>query len=56
MHYTLNSVLSLLNHIEYSVIEHVKIVGIDTFRDEGFAVVVFDLLGTMYLHEDEVGI
>ena len=52
----MNYELDLLYHIEDSIVEHIEVVGVDAFRDEGFAVVVFDLLSAMYLHKDEVGI
>ena len=52
----MNYELNLLNHIENRIVEHIEVVGVDAFGDEGFAIVIFDLLCTMYLHENEVGI
>jgi hypothetical protein len=48
----MNYELDLLYHIEDSVVKHIEIVGIDAFGDEGFAIVIFDLLSAMYLHKD----
>ena len=52
----MNYELNLLNHIEDCVVEHIEIVSINAFCYKGFAIVIFDLLCTMYLHENEDGI
>lgn len=45
-----------LYHVEYRVVCHVEVVGIDTFGYEGVSVEVFDLFGAVQFHEYEVGV